>query len=52
MAELPAVPLTLEGSSVLHQMFRLRRTAWRALDEGRRARILEEAVGLLTPLEE
>jgi hydrogen peroxide-dependent heme synthase len=52
VAELPAVPLTLEGSSVLHQMFRLRRTAWRALDEGQRARILEEAVGLLTPLEE
>ncbi|MGI9075661.1 MAG: hydrogen peroxide-dependent heme synthase [Bryobacteraceae bacterium] len=52
MAELPAVPLTLEGSSVLHQMFRLRRTAWRALEEGQRARILEEAVGRLTPLEE
>jgi hydrogen peroxide-dependent heme synthase len=52
VAELPAVPLTLEGSSVLHQMFRLRRTAWRALEEDERARILEEAVGLLTPLEE
>jgi chlorite dismutase len=51
VAEFPAVPLTLEGSSVLHQMFRLRRTAWRALDEGQRASILEEAVGLLTPME-
>jgi hydrogen peroxide-dependent heme synthase len=52
VAELPAVPLTLEGSSVLHQMFRLRRAAWRALDGPPRARILEEAVSLLTPMEE
>lgn len=52
MAELPAVPLTLEGSSVLHQMFRLRRTAWRALDNRERARILEEAVDLLSPMEQ
>jgi hydrogen peroxide-dependent heme synthase len=51
VAELPAVPLTLEGSSVLHQMFRLRRPAWRTLEEGQRARILEEAVRLLTPME-
>ncbi|MFL6354862.1 MAG: hydrogen peroxide-dependent heme synthase [Bryobacteraceae bacterium] len=52
MAEFPAVPLTLEGSSVLHQMFRLRRTAWRGLDDAKRARILEEAISLLTPMEE
>jgi peroxiredoxin len=52
VVEVPAVPLTLEGSSVLHQMFRLRRPAWRALGEDERARILEEAVGLLTPMEE
>src|SRR3569623_3826472 len=52
VAEFPAVPLTLEGSSVLHQMFRLRRTAWRGLDHAKRARILEEAVSLLTPMEE
>jgi hydrogen peroxide-dependent heme synthase len=51
VAELPAVPLTLEGSSVLHQMFRLRRPAWRALDEGQRTRILEEATALLARLE-
>jgi len=30
--ELPAVPLTLEGYSVLHQMFRFRWTEWRKLD--------------------
>jgi len=29
--ELPAVPLTLEGYSVLHQMFRFRWTEWRKL---------------------
>lgn len=52
MAELPAVPLTLEGASVLHQMFRLRRAAWRNLDDRERARILEEAVRLLAPMEE
>ena len=40
---LPAVPLTIEGASVLHQMIRFRRTAWRALDSGERARIAEEA---------
>jgi hydrogen peroxide-dependent heme synthase len=52
VAEFPAVPLTLEGSSVLHQMFRLRRPAWRALGDDERARILEEAARLLTPMEE
>ena len=30
-AELPAVPLTLEGLSVLHQMFRFRWPEWRKL---------------------
>ena len=30
--ELPAVPLTLEGYSVLHQMFRFRWAEWRKLD--------------------
>jgi hydrogen peroxide-dependent heme synthase len=31
------MPLTIEGAAVLHQMFRLRRTAWRALPEAGRA---------------
>jgi chlorite dismutase len=35
--ELPAVPLTLEGYSVLHQMFRFRWTEWRKLDLAKRA---------------
>jgi hypothetical protein len=38
VSELPAVPLTLEGYSVLHQMFRFRWTEWRKLDEARPAR--------------
>jgi chlorite dismutase len=40
--ELPAVPLTLEGYSVLHQMFRFRRTEWRRLDVAKRAACARE----------
>jgi len=40
--ELPAVPLTLEGYSVLHQMFRFRWAAWRKLDDTRRAEYARE----------
>jgi chlorite dismutase len=43
----PAVPLTLEGASVLHQMMRFRRSAWRALSAADRAAIAEEAAQLL-----
>ncbi len=50
-AELPAVPLTVEGASVLHQMMRFRWAAWRALDRSERERILQEAVSALAPLE-
>lgn len=49
---LPAVPMTLEGSSVLHQMFRVRWPAWTALDFGRRAEIAAEAAGALAGMEE
>ncbi len=48
---LPAVPLTVEGASVLHQMMRFRRPAWRALPAEARAGILEEAVASLAPME-
>ncbi|HKR84312.1 MAG TPA: hydrogen peroxide-dependent heme synthase [Terriglobales bacterium] len=41
--ELPAVPLTLEGYSVLHQMMRVRWAAWRALQPQLRAEIAVEA---------
>ncbi|MGE5647466.1 MAG: hydrogen peroxide-dependent heme synthase [Acidobacteriota bacterium] len=49
---LPAVPMTLEGSSVLHQMFRVRWPAWTALDPARRAAIAAEAAGVLASMEE
>ncbi len=51
MTELPAVPLTLEGSYALHQMFRIRRAAWRQLEETRRHEILQPALELLTAME-
>ncbi len=51
MAELPAVPLTLEGSYALHQMFRIRRPAWRALSAPHREGIIEEALPLLSSFE-
>jgi len=43
MPSLPAVPLTLEGSSVLHQMMRFRWTAWKALTPDQQDGILAEA---------
>jgi chlorite dismutase len=44
---LPAVPLTIEGASVLHQMLRFRWSAWRALPASARAEVLEEAAAAL-----
>lgn len=38
-----SAPLTLEGFSVLHQMFRLRRADWRKLDDAARGGALDEA---------
>jgi len=40
---LPAAPLTLEGSALLHQFFRLRRAEWNRLENKQRAAITEEA---------
>jgi chlorite dismutase len=48
---LPAVPLTLEGACVLHQMFRFRWPAWRALAADRRAAIGAAATAFLESLE-
>ncbi|HZM10212.1 MAG TPA: hydrogen peroxide-dependent heme synthase, partial [Candidatus Limnocylindrales bacterium] len=50
--ELPAMPLTLEGYSVLHQMFRFRWIAWRKLDEARRAEIAREVAEAFAASEE
>lgn len=52
MAETPAAPLTLEGAYVLHQMFRVRRSAWRALDESRREEIAKAAADVLGRMEQ
>src|SRR5271157_5039742 len=49
--ETPAVPLTLEGASVLHQMMRFRWPAWRALSVKRRGAILEQAAPALATWE-
>ncbi len=46
------MPLTLEGASVLHQMFRFRWIAWRALSLPERERVIDEAVELLEQAEQ
>ena len=48
---LPGVPLTLEGSAVLHQMFRFRWDAWRSAAEDRRRQAVAEAAGALGEME-
>jgi peroxiredoxin len=50
-AELPAVPLTTEGYSVLHQMLRLRRAEWRALPAAEKTAIAQEATAMLSAME-
>lgn len=44
----PVVPYTLEGASVLHQLFRVRWDEWRALDGQTRSAILHEFSEWLT----
>jgi hydrogen peroxide-dependent heme synthase len=46
----PEVPLTVEGSSVLHQMMRVRWAAWRALPQTQRDSIAEEAAAAFAGL--
>jgi chlorite dismutase len=47
----PAVPGTLEGWSILHQMFRIRWASWKALDPAHRRALAEEAAAVLGDLE-
>jgi len=49
--DLAQVPLTLEGSGVLHQMFRFRWSAWRQLNAKYRPRILNAVTAALAPME-
>ena len=51
MADLPPVPLTLEGSSVLHQFFRFDWKSWRATSPGERERIAGQAAEMMQGLE-
>src|SRR5260370_28170286 len=44
--ELPSVPITLEGSSVLHQMFRFDCESWKKLPAQDQRKIETEAVEL------
>ena len=51
MPEYSPVPLTLEGSSLLHQFFRFDWKAWRATAQADRDRITAEAVAKVSALE-
>jgi chlorite dismutase len=51
-AENPAVPLTLEGYSVLHQMMRFRWSAWRPLRRSLKTEIVNQAAGVLAKMEQ
>ena len=51
MSEFPPVPLTLEGSSLLHQFFRFDWKAWRATPPEDRELIAQEAVRKFHDLE-
>lgn len=48
---IPAVPLTLEGSFILHQMFRVRWPVWKAATSVEQKRAIEEATALLEEME-
>jgi hydrogen peroxide-dependent heme synthase len=50
-SEIPAVPLTLEGYSVLHQMMRFRWSAWRVLREAERREVVGEALPVMMAME-
>jgi chlorite dismutase len=50
-SDLHAVPLTLEGSSVLHQMFRFRWAEWRKLNSAQQHEIAAEASATLLKME-
>jgi hydrogen peroxide-dependent heme synthase len=51
-AEMPAVPLTIEGYSVLHQMMKVRCTAWRSLRASEQQDIVGEAAAVLSKMEQ
>jgi len=50
-AQIPPVPLTIEGASVLHQMMRFRWADWRKLPEAERHQIVAEATTVFEAME-
>ncbi len=52
IGSVPAVPLTVEGASVLHQMMRVRWTQWKNVPAQRRSEILSEASSALAGMEQ
>ena len=50
-AEIPGMPLTLDGSFMLHQMFRVRWTAWRSLGSSDRKHVLTQAGAMFAAME-
>jgi chlorite dismutase len=52
LSELPAVPLTIEGYSVLHQVMKVRWSLWRALSEAARHETVTEALSVLQTMEQ
>ena len=49
---LPATPLTLDGSFILHQMFRIRWMDWQRLEPGEKSVVLKSAMAQLRGMEE
>ena len=47
---LPATPLTLDGSYILHQMFRIRWAAWRGVSASAQKQLLTSAASLFTAM--
>jgi hydrogen peroxide-dependent heme synthase len=52
LAEFPPVPLTLEGSALLHQFFRFDWKAWRGCADGERSKIASDFTSALKKLEQ
>jgi peroxiredoxin len=51
-SEIPPVPLTIEGYSVLHQMMRFRWSTWRLLRPAQKAKVIHEASSVLAKMEQ
>jgi Uncharacterized conserved protein len=51
-AEIPPVPLTIEGYSVLHQMMQIRWAGWRSLRPALKTEVLKEASEALGKMEQ